>query len=318
MVRHYFKVFQIDMISIVICTRNRVDYLSNCLNFILIQDFNSCPIEIIVVDNNSMDATFEKVMNLSYESKFKIKYLLEEKTGLSFARNAAIDNSKYPYLIYIDDDGLIRNNFLDIVYNVINKYDFDCFGGWFVPLYITPKPKWIDENFGYYPKWLNTIGPLEYGKDIPGGIFGIKKEILVKVGRFPVEFGMRGNIVSYGEENFVQKRIRDIGGTIGFVPDLILDHIVAAHKLKLSWHLKMNFAKGRDLVLSEGDFSKKEFFLNYLKFIFYPIPLFFLNFIKLITSKDFYLENIILDSLSYPLFCMGKVVGTIKLVFGRI
>ena len=48
------------VLSIIICTFNRVDFLKKCIDSILIQISTNDDIEIVLVDNNSNDETKKK------------------------------------------------------------------------------------------------------------------------------------------------------------------------------------------------------------------------------------------------------------------
>ena len=85
-------------ISVVICTRDRPEYLTKCLKSL--QNLSYSPDEIIVVDNApNSDATQKLVTQMP-----KVKYILEPQPGLDFARNAGIHHSTSELIAYIDDD----------------------------------------------------------------------------------------------------------------------------------------------------------------------------------------------------------------------
>jgi glycosyltransferase involved in cell wall biosynthesis len=299
------------MISFIVCTRNRVELLKECLNSILTQKNSAVDFEIIVVDNNSTDATAAYVQKLRVQSD-RVKYVFESQPGLSQARNTGVLEAKFPYVAFIDDDGKIRPDFLLIFAEVIRKYDFDCFGGWFVPWYRTPKPKWLPADIGTYPKWREDVGITQQGQDLPGGIMIIKKNALELCGGFPTDAGMRGDVVGYGEENIVQQKLRAMGKAVGFVPDMILEHLVAEYKYKLSWHFKRQFGMTRDKQVLKGYLSPMEISKGILKIITYPVPLLIFNARKFFMQKEYYWQNWILDSLSFPVRTLGSVYSSIK------
>lgn len=299
------------MISFVVCTRNRVELLEQCLHSILSQQNYSVDFEIIVVDNNSKDSTKEYVHSLSSE-KTKVKYVFEPRQGLSRARNTGTQIATFPYLAFIDDDGKIRPDFLSVFENVIRQHDFDCFGGWFIPWYRTPKPNWLPDDIGTYPKWRNDTGTTKPGQDIPGGILIIKKDALALCGGFPVDSGMRGEVVGYGEENIVQQKLRDMGKTIGFCPEMVLEHLVAEYKYELVWHFRRQFGMSRDKQVLRGYLSKTEIVKGILKVIVYPIPLLVYNFRKFFIRKKYYWQNWVLDSLTYPVRTLGSVYSSMN------
>ena len=79
------------MISIIICTCNRGNSLKQTLISIGEMSVPSdISWELIVVDNNSTDATAEVIEEFARESGLNVRYVFERNQGLSHARNAGI------------------------------------------------------------------------------------------------------------------------------------------------------------------------------------------------------------------------------------
>ena len=65
------------VLSITICTYNRIEYLKKCLKSILDQTQGSEIIEINIIDNNSTDTTKDYVIEL--QKKFpEVNYFVEK------------------------------------------------------------------------------------------------------------------------------------------------------------------------------------------------------------------------------------------------
>ncbi len=293
-------------VSIIICTYNRSELLSSCLDS-FIQQSTSLPIhiEFIVVDNNSSDDT-EQVVD-AYRSKIlNLKYIREEKVGLSYARNSGIDEAEYEWVCYVDDDAKVYADFVERMFYVIENFNFDVFGGMFYPWYRTPKPAWLPDDFGQLNLARQTTGPLPYGKTVAGGIAAYKKIKLIEAGKFPVDIGMRGSTVGYGEEDYVIRQMWKNGCIVGFDPFWKMDHLVAEYKYTLKWQLKRSFAKGRDAQIKSGQLSltKK---VKLLTKACLTIPYLFILNLPLFLRPKYYFENYVLDSLRYSLRIFGKI-----------
>ena len=87
-------------ISLIIVTYNRKDMLEEVLSAIVTQ--TRLPDEVIVVDNNSSDATKEVV--LSFKDKLNMHYVFEGVQGTSTARNTGIKNASNDIIVFTDDD----------------------------------------------------------------------------------------------------------------------------------------------------------------------------------------------------------------------
>lgn len=103
-------------ISVVIPAYNEEKSISSCLNSLLKQ--TTRPYEIIVVDNNSTDATAEIV------KKYKdVKIVFEKKQGIIPARNTGFDNVKGEIIARCDADTILPNNWIENIDKVFTKND---------------------------------------------------------------------------------------------------------------------------------------------------------------------------------------------------
>lgn len=98
-------------ISIIIVTYNSKDYLCNCLSSILSSSTKST-YEIIVVDNASLDNTFQIVSPLYPSVKFIHNC---DNNGFAYANNQGISIAKGEYLLLLNPDTLIIDNALDVM-----------------------------------------------------------------------------------------------------------------------------------------------------------------------------------------------------------
>lgn len=90
------------LISVIIPTYNRADILKMCLDALSNQTINSQLFEVIVIDDGSKDSTSEMIKN--YNSKYKLKYIIQENSGPGAARNKGIKESEADLLLIINDD----------------------------------------------------------------------------------------------------------------------------------------------------------------------------------------------------------------------
>jgi glycosyltransferase involved in cell wall biosynthesis len=292
-------------VSIIICTFKRPELLNECLTSFTQQTYLPSNIEFLVIDNSGDTATKE-IVSAFQTSLPGIKYLVENKVGLSFARNRGIVESKNDWICYTDDDAKVHADFIERLIHTITHFEFDAFGGMFYPWYRNPKPDWFPNEFGTLRILRTSTGTLKFGQSIAGGISAFKKDKLIEAGGFPTEIGMRGNTVGYGEEDFVVKKMWANGCVIGFDPHWKMDHLVAEYKYTLHWQLKRSFAKGRDAQLKKASLSVYEKLLISIR-AFLTIPYLFLINGKCFFKKRYYIQNYILDSLRYSIRLFGKI-----------
>lgn len=224
------------VLSILICTYNREHFLQLCLDSILDQTKNypSTEIEIIVIDNNSKDNTRKLIDD--YKSSTYITYYLEEKQGLSHARNTGINIAKGNYIAFIDDDATINKNWLNSLLNGIKTVEAECFGGPIYPRFEIECPSWIDKEY-FIRKFKKTDGylsPMVARGGFSGGNMCIHKSIFQKVGVFNTELGMKGNKLGLGEESELFYRIytKLEGIRLYNLEKMSITHFEAAFKLE--------------------------------------------------------------------------------------
>lgn len=294
-------------LSIVVCTYNRSKHLKTCIDSLLPQIKSN--VEILIIDNNSFDDT-SVVVSFHFSSYFNIRYVLEEKTGHSNARNRGIVESKSDWIIYLDDDIIAFPDFVERALYLIGREDFDCIGGNYIGYTEFNRPKWLPAQFESYLGNFTHLAECDYNIPIGCNVL-YRKQALIDVGKFDTLYGMKGNLTGYGDETELQLRLKKQGFRIGFDPLLKVFHVIREDKLKLIWHLKSSFAHGRD-----GNFNKNysvavlliKNFLSLTALIFKRIPF---NTFKLITSKDFYWQNFLLNSLNGNLFYFGMIMGKV-------
>jgi len=292
-------------ISVIICTYNRANILKECVTSIVNQSIPNEEYKIIIVDNNSTDNTKE-IVNAFTQKHSNISYVFETKQGLSHARNRGAKEAQTEWIAYLDDDGLAHFDFIENALFVINKYNFDCFGGTYYPWYKYGKPKWLNPDFGRKELISDNITGID-SPILDGGIFAIKKQVLADCGYFSTELGMKGNKIAYGEETHLQTILLQKNYKLGYCPFWKMDHLVAKYKLSVLWHLKAEYAKGRDTMRLTGTVPVKWNILDKTKFIIHTLikktPK---ATRKLFNDRNYYIQNLILDIFSSVFFRWGQ------------
>lgn len=103
------------MISLIIPCYNEEDYITKLLNSLEKQSLSKSLFEVIIVDNNSKDKTYEKVARFMKTSAMNIKLIAEPVTGVSRARNTGATHARHEILIFLDADNLVSESFLETV-----------------------------------------------------------------------------------------------------------------------------------------------------------------------------------------------------------
>lgn len=294
-------------LTIAICTYDRINELRMCLNSIkeYMGDF-SFRTGVIVVDNKGQ----VEVLNLvdSFRTYYDIAYLPCEKIGLSNARNMAAFNAKADYVFYLDDDAKILATTLSEVFVIIDKYDFDIFGGSYIPYYIGVKPTWLPLDYGASKYTQKFVGVTDHS--LSGSVF-IMRTKLINAIEFDPRYGMSGKSIGYGEETYFQQRALELGYSVGFNPNLIVEHLVAKYKYKISWQLKSYFYLGLHSNFDKLNYKSKIKRLANDIFFFIPAAFFF-SIKRFLTQKNFYVNNLMVDSFANVFIFFGRLLSLVK------
>ncbi len=98
------------MISVIVATRNRADYLERALDS-LRRQVDAPAFEVIVVDNGSTDATADVARRAA--ERLDLTYVCEPQPNRSAARNRGIAHAQGGTVLFVDDDVWLPPRFLD-------------------------------------------------------------------------------------------------------------------------------------------------------------------------------------------------------------
>lgn len=104
--------------SILVPVRNTVEYLRQCIDSILSQDYHNY--EVIIVDNDSNDGS-EKILDEYAQLHENMTVIHQENAGLLMSRRVAISHATGEYLCFVDSDDYIASDYLSKIYNCIKR-----------------------------------------------------------------------------------------------------------------------------------------------------------------------------------------------------
>lgn len=103
------------MISVIVAIYNIEKYVKKCIESLLNQDIDT-DYEIIAVDDGSSDSSL-KILN-EFKSERLIVYS-KKNGGQASARNYGIQKAKGDYIVFVDGDDYVRNDYLSTLYNQV-------------------------------------------------------------------------------------------------------------------------------------------------------------------------------------------------------
>ena len=175
------------LVSVIIPTYKRSDYLIRALNSVLMQSYSN--IEIVIVDDNDPGSEYrkktkEKINN--YKDLAKIQYIENLKNlGGALARNEGIKAAQGEYVAFLDDDDIFLKDKIkhQMEFMLLNKLDLSFSN----VAIVNEKGKIIDFREHSYLKSMDNSyllkNHLMYHLT-PTGTYIFDKKALIKIGGF--------------------------------------------------------------------------------------------------------------------------------------
>ena len=107
------------LVSVIIPCYNVEEYIVECLDSVYNQTY--AHIEVIVVDNNSVDNTLQLVHDYKERNHAPLTITQEKNQGLSFARNAGLEIAKGEWIQFLDADDLLLTEKISHQVGLIQK-----------------------------------------------------------------------------------------------------------------------------------------------------------------------------------------------------
>ncbi|PZO59298.1 MAG: glycosyltransferase [Phormidesmis priestleyi] len=261
------------LISAIICTHNREQYLGAAIDSLLHQTFDSSAAgssedpgisniysdihsdihedryEIIVVDNASTDSTAAIVKARAHHPK--LRYLYEPTLGLSVARNCGANAAQGQIIAYLDDDAEASAGWLAALLAVFDRHEQVAIAGGKVTLIWPPHtepPNWLSQDLS------SGLGAYDLGDELlyiqqpaltPRGLnYAIRKQFLESVGGFDPHLGRVGTNLLSNEEQQMTRLALDQGWQVVYVPQALAAHNVAPARLKPGWFMSRSWWQG--------------------------------------------------------------------------
>ncbi len=232
-------------VSVIICSHNpRADYLRRVLAALKAQTLPADQWELLLVDNASRDP-LAAAWDLSWQPH--ARHLREEKTGLTHARLCGIAAAQGELLVFVDDDNLLRADYLEVCLKISADYPrLGAWGGSCVAEFETEPPAELRPWLGGLvieqlktPVWAKLPKWTEAG---PAGAGLVLRQIQAKryrelVLEDPVRqsLGRSGTALAGGEDGDMVLCGFKLGLGAGRFPELELTHLIPAQRLTLKY-----------------------------------------------------------------------------------
>lgn len=231
-------------VSIIICTYNGRTRLAETLSHLATQK-SECPVEIILVDNNSSDNT--KLFADDWWKKngtLSIQYssFLQPIPGKSYAQELGYSKAKYEYLLICDDDNWLCEAYVQSAFEIMERHQqIGALGGWCEAEFEGEKPEWFDSYAKYFAvsKQGRKSGDITHKK---GCLYGAGMVIrkshwlqLNELGFSPLLTCRKGDSLSSGGDTEYCYALRLLGYKIWYDENLYFQHWMPEGRMSLSY-----------------------------------------------------------------------------------
>lgn len=270
--------------SVAICTYNGATRLPKVLDHLLVQTFtHAVNWEVIVIDNNSSDATAEVVARYqqTWPPSIPLRYGLEPQQGLGFARQHAVQMARAAWVGFLDDDNLPAPDWVEAAYRFGQDHpQAGVYGSWIKGCYEVEPPehfhrisRFLAIGGGQQPKCYSHSDYDGYTKHVypPGAGAVVRRSAWLK--SVPQNLVLQGRISGLGlpgEDVEAFAHLRAAGWEIWYNPAMRVEHLIPKARLerpylhKLLWRTGLSRYHTRHLAYPGGQF-------------FWMLPLFFGN-----------------------------------------
>ena len=109
-----------DLISVIVPVYKVEKYLDKCVDTILSQTYSD--LEIFLVDDGSPDNCGQMCDEFARKDA-RVKVIHKKNGGLADARNVAIDMASGEWIICVDSDDYVENDYVETLYHLVKKYN---------------------------------------------------------------------------------------------------------------------------------------------------------------------------------------------------
>jgi GT2 family glycosyltransferase len=221
-------------LSIIVCTRNRRDVVTSCLDSIAasMSSVSGLTKEIVVVDNGSRDGTRDLLRSWAKCADCTTSIVEESGGGLARGRNTGVAASRGKLLVFTDDDCcLSRAHLRDLVRHDAADAEPVLRGGRVelgnpldMPCTIKRDANRCRIDRRRYP--MRDVAP---GGFILGCNMAMRRVVFDKLGPFDERFGA-GAIFKSGEDTDYILRAYFGGVPVEYVPDMVVYHFHGRRK----------------------------------------------------------------------------------------
>jgi glycosyltransferase involved in cell wall biosynthesis len=251
-------------LTILICTYNRAQLLEGALEAVSRQRApDGYRWDVLIVDNNSNDATRLVVERFRQTARVPVTYLFEGRQGKCHALNSGVSAARGRLVAFTDDDCRPTPSWIADLSTAFARWGSDGIGGRILPEWTQPPPDWLASEPHLHDALalLTDTEPRKVGMGdrerthgirIWGSNMAFRRSLFDVVGTFDPRLGRSGKKKYAGEETEFVKRAVTAGRTIVFDPTPVVTHIVGPDRMVKGYFRRHAFDAGESQARYHG------------------------------------------------------------------
>ena len=224
-------------LSVVICTHDRPSDVADCLQALVPQLAGSSTALIVIDSASSPDK--RRQLEAVVAQYPEVRLIKVEETGLSLARNVAVDATASEWIAFLDDDAVPAADWHAQLQQVLSRVPEECgaIGGQLLPIF----PEGMSPQLGKRWKMYVSLNDAEGERDcteqfaLIAANCAFRRRALDQAGGFPTGLGRFGNSLLSGEDVLLMRRVREHGWRIRYHSQFSVGHKVKRERLTRKW-----------------------------------------------------------------------------------
>jgi cellulose synthase/poly-beta-1,6-N-acetylglucosamine synthase-like glycosyltransferase len=230
------------IVSVIVPVRNEERYIERCLYSLAAQDYPRSSYEVLVVDGQSTDGTKQAVARFAAESTLDIRLHQNPRYRTAAGLNIGLAEARGDVIIRVDGHASVAPDYISKSVAALFEARADCVGGVIESVGDTP---WGEAIAAAMSSWFG-VGGAAFRVGGAGSVdtvaFGAyRREVFDRIGPFAED-------IDKGEDDELNYRLRDAGGSIMLVPAIRASYTVRGD-LSALWRQYQGYGHAKPDVL---------------------------------------------------------------------
>lgn len=239
-------------VAVCICTYRRQKLLRKTLDGVAKLTFRKVAapqLEVVVVDTPDESGSAREVCE-SVSMPWPIKYVIEPRRGLTYARNRAIaEASSVDFVGLIDDDEIPSPQWLDEHLWAQAEFRADVVSGPALPEYAPEVSEWVKDG-GFFDRQVMATGAQR--RACPTNNVLVGTHVFERVPKFDDAFALSG-----AEDSDFFLRVSKAGYRIVWSQEAAVFESVSAKRATVAWILRREYQTGNGWIFAEATLDNR-------------------------------------------------------------